>query len=157
MRATLILGSEPRIVVPVARVLARHGIPVNVAAEHPSPALRSRSIRQFVALPAPAQDPDGFCRALRAHLETGSYDFVVFTNDTLLNCIHPWHAELNRFAHLACPPPEAIRVALDKALTLAAAARCGIPTPVTYSIPSIAGAGIPGIRFPVIAKPARKT
>ncbi|WP_447977177.1 arsenate reductase/protein-tyrosine-phosphatase family protein [Candidatus Nitrospira bockiana] len=157
MKAVLILGEEPRIVVAVARSLARCGVAVDVAAMSPhAPSISSRAIRRFVRLPSPEADPLFFFASLLQRVVGFEYDRVIPASDTALSVIAEHFETVAEIAPPACPAPGIVRRVLDKSCTLALAARHGVPVPETYPVTCAADVDARLIRFPVIAKPARK-
>lgn len=156
----LILGDEPRVVVPIARSLARRGIPVDVAAlSLDAPPLSSRAVRSFVRLPSPQQEPQVFSAALLDFIEMKGHDLLLPSNDTALAAISQHYGELSALLRVGCPRPHVVRRILDKVVTLQAAEQCGINVPKTYRISSAAEleAVRSELRFPMIMKPAGKT
>ena len=155
----LILGDEPRIVVNVARSLARVGARVTVGKLAPAVrALPSRAIARYVRVPIrPDNSPLG-AEALVALVRDHRFDVVVPCSDTALRLIRVGYADLSAVALLCCPDPDAIGRVLDKSTTLALATRCGIATPQEREVDSVSAlAGrLPDIRFPVVAKPRSK-
>jgi len=157
MKATLVLGSEPRISLTIARSLARNGIPVVVAALMPEEAtLRSKAVTRFARLPRVASGEFG--PALVDLIRTNNIDTVMPASDTALDAIALYHDELRMEAHLCCPSPVVIDRVLQKEKTLAAANKCGVPVPSTFLIPDREhfDALRDTLRFPVIGKSRSK-
>ena len=82
---TLILGTEPRIVVPVARSLARHGIPafcggLGAGQSH----VRSRAIKRFFSFPAMQANNGQMLHAFLSTLVRDQIDYVLPTSDSTL-------------------------------------------------------------------------
>src|ERR1035441_10556209 len=78
----LILGASPRISVPMARSLEKHGIPVEVASFQPEePDISSRSIRRFHRLPARRKDPVAFAQALLSLVRESEFDTILPPGD----------------------------------------------------------------------------
>jgi protein-tyrosine-phosphatase/predicted ATP-grasp superfamily ATP-dependent carboligase len=155
----LLLGDEPRIVINVARSLRRMGARVTVGkllAE--GPALPSRAVARYVRFPIQASDPGLAAEQLVGFVRDHRCNVVVPCSDMALRLVRAAHADLSALALLCCPDPDAIGRVLDKSLTLALAARCGIAGPKEYAIDSVdALAGRSSdIRFPVVAKPRSK-
>jgi len=154
--ATLILGPEVRIIVPIARSLGRRRVPViaanwlrDVATPH------SRSIVGYRKLPNPSAGYAAFAASLRDLVLSEGIDWVIPTTDLALDCLAGCAQDLRSVAMVACPPAEAVDLVLDKHATLAAAEQCGIPVPRTYRAAE-AVAQLARVRFPVIAKGSDK-
>ena len=82
MHPTLILGDEPRIVIPIARSLHRQGIPVLAAAFGASArAVRSRAVQQFFRIDEGADSR----AAVLDLLHRFSIDWVIPSNDSALS------------------------------------------------------------------------
>jgi len=158
-RPVLILGAAPRISVPVARSLHRHGIPVDIASLQPEePSLRSRAVRNFHRLPALQHDPAAFTDALLSLIRKEQFDWILPASDPALAALSDLYDELRPLLHVGCPPPHAVQRVLNKSLTMEAAQRCGIRVPLTCSISTAAelDSAMPSLRFPVVVKPEAK-
>jgi len=158
-RPVLILGAEPRAVVPIARSLHRRGIPVDVAGLSPAePRLSSRAIRSFIRLPSHERPPHEFIAALTALIRAKQYDMLIPWGDTALALIAQHYGHLSTLLHVGCPPPHIVHLVLDKMPTLEAAQRCGIAIPATHFVSDMAEleALQSKLRFPMIAKPRDK-
>ena len=152
----LILGAAPRISVTIARSLHRMGVPVEVATsvDH-DPALRSKAIRAFHRLPA--EDPQ-LIESLCELIKNKSFDTLIPTSDSELAFVARHYHRLRALLHPGCPPPHIVDRVLNKAATLAAAERCGIKVPSSFTISKVeeleALAG--KLQFPVVVKPAER-
>lgn len=158
-RAVLILGASPRISVPIARSLHRHGIPVDIASFQPEePDIRSRAVRQFHRLPTRRQNPDAFTAALLALARDEQFDLILSAGDPSLRALADLYDELSPLLHVGCPPPRSVARVLNKSLTLETAERCGIRVPFTRTIASVGELDsiAPQLRFPVVVKPEKK-
>jgi protein-tyrosine-phosphatase/predicted ATP-grasp superfamily ATP-dependent carboligase len=155
MHPTLILGDEPRIVIPIARSLHRQGIPVLVAAFGvEARPVRSRAVQQFFPI-----DDGGDSRATVLDLlQRFSIDWVIPSNDSALAFLAAHYDEFQKTSALACPHPTAVAVVLDKQQTMRTAAECGIGIPPSYRFQTLADLcdARASIRFPLIAKPFNK-
>ncbi|MGE4062935.1 MAG: ATP-grasp domain-containing protein [Rhodospirillaceae bacterium] len=150
------MGSTPRIVLPIARCLQRHGIDVHVASLLPdNPPLRSRTLASFHLAPDETKAFVAFVTSLvRAH----NIKLVYPCGDEALTLLAHTHAQLQEVVKLASPPPPAARAVLNKDITLAKAAELGIPAPAEHTFADEAAFrdALPSIRFPLIAKPKSK-
>ncbi len=158
MRPTLVLGDEPRLVVPVARSLWRRGIPVLVATlGTESPSLRSRAIKQFHRLVTEGEAERPIDRLVRI-IDSEQVDWLVPTSDSTLLFVAEHYTRLSQSIMLACPDAATVLTVLDKNRTIDAAVRCGIEVPRTHKIESLAQLEEErgSLRFPLIAKPGSK-
>jgi predicted ATP-grasp superfamily ATP-dependent carboligase/protein-tyrosine-phosphatase len=159
MRPTLILGDEPRVVLPVARSLWRQGIPVMLARTHEdSRPVYSRALRRSFLLPGAGRNDLEMLGCLSEIISKEQVDFLIPSSDSALRFVADHYDALRVLTNLACPDPSAIRLVLDKGRTMQAAAECGIRTPRTMHFASVAELLAAGdsLRFPLIAKPASK-
>jgi protein-tyrosine-phosphatase/predicted ATP-grasp superfamily ATP-dependent carboligase len=150
MRPTLILGDEPRIIVPIARSLHRQGIPVLVAAlDSEARIIRSRAVPRSFRVENSS--------ALLDLIRRENVDWVIPSSDSALALVARY-GELSQAAMLSCPPPAAVARVLDKQRTMQAAAECGIETPRGHNLKSLEDLRTArrSLRFPLIAKPASK-
>ncbi len=153
-RPVLILGASPRVVVPIARSLARIGVRSDVATFNPTDSrIRARCIVDFHRLP-PSENVD-FSDALCSLINRRGFDMLVPATDRPLAAMAQNYERLSSLLYLACPPPEIVARVLNKAETLRIAEGCGIPVPKTRVIDNIenAEAALRDLRFPVVLKP----
>ncbi len=156
MRPVLLLGTEPRIVLPIARCLHERNIEVALAtSSEPGPAGRSRAISGVLGLPA---EDNSFLSALCDAIARNQYDMLIPTSDSYLLTVAQAYEELQSRLQVCCPPPQIVDLVLDKQKTLALAQELGIAIPAVYSIPSAAALAScrEQIRFPLVAKPSVK-
>jgi predicted ATP-grasp superfamily ATP-dependent carboligase/protein-tyrosine-phosphatase len=159
-RPVLVLGSEPRIVVNIARSLHRRGIPVDVAALSPdTPTVSSRAIRKFIHLPDHQTAPRQFITELSALITSEQFDMLIPSSDTALTIVAEHYDELSKLLHVGCPAPHVVKRVLDKDLTLDVAAQHGIAIPETYPVETRDELDTlrEKLSFPLIAKPRSKT
>ena len=157
MKPTLLLGDSPRIVVPAARSLWRHGIPVVVCGfGNSAPSLRSRAVKRFHNLTAQgeAQSTD----ILQKVIDDDQPDWLLPASDTALLFVADHYDRLSSLIRIGCADPAAILTVLDKERTIEAARECNIAVPRTHRIPTLDQLHEERrrLRFPVIAKPWRK-
>ena len=154
-KATLLLGFDPRTALAVARSLSRKRIPVVVGliSEWETP-LRSRAIRQYVALPDRERPSEEFlCELLRV-IEEHDVDTIVPINDRALMLLQPHCEVLRARVRLACPTSDQIANVLNKDATATIAAGQRIPVPASIQCESWADleAVAVTLKFPLIAK-----
>ncbi|MGZ6404260.1 MAG: ATP-grasp domain-containing protein, partial [Bdellovibrionota bacterium] len=164
-RPVLIVGSAPRITIPVARSLHARGVPVEVAslsAVEPPP--WSRAVSDFIRLPTLHDRTDhdnrpALLESLTGLISRRRYDMLIPANDTALVLISQHDARLRELLYVACPPPQVVRRVLDKSLTLEIARKAGIHVPSTYRVSGASEleAISSQLRFPVVAKPYHKS
>jgi len=133
-RPVLLLGWVPRIVVPVARSLQRHGITVDVANFVSHRRIFSRAIRRSISISAPERAPAAFKNEMHDLIQQGGYDMLIPVDDQALLALIENYEEFTQLAKIACPAPEIVRLALRKSSTLELAQRCGIRVPNTRII-----------------------
>jgi predicted ATP-grasp superfamily ATP-dependent carboligase len=162
-RPVLIVGVEPRITIPIARSLHRHGVPVEVASLTDSEArLRSRAVSDFIRLPE-SDLQMGHSAAVNEFLteliSQRRYDMLIPATDAALSLVSAHDAGLRELLHVACPSPQVVNRILDKSLTLDFARKAGIRVPSTYRVSNVAEleAISNQLRFPVVAKPYHKS
>jgi len=153
----IIVGAEVRKVVTIARSLRRAGVRSIVAAPSGQPLhTSSRAIAGRVQLEGDANESAGQLVRL-ALAERAAW--VVPTSDTSLQIVCAAYDELSAFCAVGSPPPRIVRRILDKSVTLATAARIGVPVPASVAIERAADleGALAQLRFPVIAKPGDKS
>jgi len=164
-RPVLILGSVPRITVPIARSLHAHGVPVEVASFSAVEAPPwSRAVSDFIRLPVPRPNSgedhqSSSIETLTRLISNRGYDLLIPANDTALAFIADHEEALRGSLYLACPPARVVQKVLDKSLTLEAAREAGIRTPSSYRIANGAEleAQAAHLQFPLVAKPLDKS
>jgi protein-tyrosine-phosphatase/predicted ATP-grasp superfamily ATP-dependent carboligase len=155
----LLLGTEPRIAITIARSLHRRSILVDAAAlSSHDPWLASRAIRNFFRLPNPRHAPHEFIAALSKRIRAEQFDMLIPCSDSALVAIAQHYQHLSGLLHLGCPSPHIVHRVLDKHSTLEIAQRAGIPIPATYVVADAAALEAVGstLPFPMIAKPRSK-
>jgi protein-tyrosine-phosphatase/predicted ATP-grasp superfamily ATP-dependent carboligase len=158
VKGTLLIGNLPRIVIPVARRLARRGIPVHAALIGRGRHLRSRALQSFTWLPDNEREPEQFLEELRDLIVSRDIDTVMPCGDECLKALMACDAEVRSLAYYCAPKPEAVQKILHKPETLAVAEAAGINIPRDYHIPDLVvlASMRHEIRFPVIVKPRSK-
>jgi predicted ATP-grasp superfamily ATP-dependent carboligase len=163
-RPVLIVGVEPRITIPIARSLHRHGVTVEVAAlSAAEPVARSSAIADFFCLSCPDHEVNdqglGFMHTLGRRIAQRRYDMLIPVTDAALALVSEHDRDLRELLYLACPPPQVVDRVLNKSLTLEFARKAGIRVPATYRVSSVLEleAISNKLRFPVVAKPYHKS
>ena len=157
-RPVLILGASPRVSVPMARSLQRHGIPVDIASFQPEePEIRSRAICGFHRLPPRRLDPAAFTGALLDLVRERHFDTILPAGDPPLAALRELYQELSPLVHVGSPSPGVVERVLNKSRTLEAALQVGIRVPFTCTITADQLDSVaPKLLFPIVAKPEKK-
>jgi predicted ATP-grasp superfamily ATP-dependent carboligase len=161
-RPVLIIGSAPRITIPIARSLHRHGVRVEVASFSAiEPTSQSHAVSDFIRLPnpSPAEDQSSnFLECLTRLISERRYDMLIPANDSALAVVSQYEARLRELLYLACPTSPVVQRVLDKSITLEFARGAGIAAPSTYRVsnPAELAAISRQLRFPLVAKPYHK-
>ncbi len=154
---TLLIGSEPRILLPVARCLARHHIPVLLAqSEGVSNAARaSRVWEEVITLPA---DGELAVDAVEEFARRHGASWMVPIPDGWLGKLATHRERLSRVGRVAVPSLRSSRIVLEKERTLEFARSLGIPLPRAFDIASdeTFEAVATELTFPLVGKPATK-
>ena len=151
---TLVVGSNHRIAIAIARCLDRHRIPVDIAFPRDVPC-RSVHIRQRHSIGS-LEDPSAVAETLLRLIDQEGYDTIFATNDLALAAIAQHRHLLSASAHIACPPAEVVASVLSKEKTLAAAKALGFRLPRTQMGATVDRADDLHLSFPIVAKPANK-
>lgn len=157
-RPVLILGFMPRIILPIARSLQRHGIPVDVASFRPAPRIRSSAICESRNVPRPDLDRIEFVKQLRGFVEERGHDMLIPADDWMLTAVVEHYDDFADLLQIGCPPPAITRLVLDKSATLEIAQRCGIEVPRTVRIGNSSQLHdlVGSLPFPWVIKPAQR-
>lgn len=153
----IIVGGTPRTVVTIARSLHRHG--ARCIAAVPNGELlgvSSRAIAGIIPLDDGIQPAAARLWSIAKSARAG---WVVPASDSSLQVVAAAYEDLSRFCAVGSPPPHIVQRILDKSVTLATAAKVGVPVPVSWVIESASDleAALAQMRFPIVAKPADKT
>ena len=153
----IIVGAEPRKIVTVARSLHRVGVRCIVATP-PGQPLRVSS-RAFGGVARLRGDLAESAEMLSRLARSTDARWVVPTSDSSLQIVCAAYQDLSRYCAVGAPPPAIVQRVLDKAVTLAAAERCGVPVPTSTTIAHATDleAALKTMRFPIIAKPGDKS
>jgi predicted ATP-grasp superfamily ATP-dependent carboligase len=152
---TLVLDLDSRAGLLVARALGRAGHRVAVAAQtSDASGLSTRHATARFVLPNGDHDMDAYADAIVDAAHQCGARWVVASCDASLVALDRRRAQLAPCVP-GIPSPAATRVALDKRLTLAEGAACGIPVPRGAEAPSLAElrAAVAEVGLPAILKP----
>ena len=152
------MGSQPRIVVPIARCLAKHGIPVALAAPAEASSRAASRSRVWSRVEYLTRSSDQWADELLVSCERLGASWLVPCTDAALAAVAAERHRFHRLAAVACPRDAVVRRVLNRSETMAVAAQVGLRVPMSFELPSravfVARAGL--LPFPLVAKPARK-
>lgn len=122
-----------------------------------APAFASRYCFSSGVLPSFEQDPDAFTDEVIELARRFGHPVVFTAHDGSIDVLSRRRPELDRVAHLALPPEEALEIAADKRRTLDVAARLGLDVPVTFKTTDVreVRAAASEIGYPAVVKPVR--
>jgi predicted ATP-grasp superfamily ATP-dependent carboligase len=157
-RPVLILGFMPRIIVPIARSLQRHGVPVDVASFLSAPRIPSSAICESRNVPRPDVDPREFLKQLRGFIAERGHDLLIPADDWMLTAVVEYYDDLADLLQVGCPPPAITRLVLNKSATLSIAQGCGIEVPKTAVVLNSSQLNdlVGNFPFPWVLKPAHR-
>lgn len=126
----LVLGTDSRVTLAVARSLGRRKLRVDLGWSLPGCiTTRSRYVREVHRIPAYSPQDDAWKEALTALLASRPYDLIIPCNDSTAVPLHHHRADFGQFPNLYLPPKEAFEVAFDKFKTYDLARSLGICVP----------------------------
>lgn len=148
-----------RVAVPVARSLARHGVPVLCARfGREQRKIHSRAIQRCFSFDEIGFDDPRVPKQFLEAVDWEPIDYLMPCDDSSLRCIAQHYAIVSKCVKLGCPDAAAIIRVLDKSVTLSLAKQCGIPVP--REMGDSLNAGLDRveseIEFPVVARPKTK-
>ncbi len=133
----LITDGQTRAGLAVARSLARRGISVLVlGAEPQSLAFHSRFVKRAVPAPSPADRPKAFLDLVLRLIRECRVRLAIPISDQAVLLFDRHRPLLENQTRLAMAEPEALRSVLDKRLSLALAAKLGVPCPRQFELKS---------------------
>ena len=120
--------------VTISREMARKGTRVvGIGPSADAAGLQTRFLAERVVLPPPEEEPGEFASFLLARKDLYG-GIVIPTDDFHLREIADSYGDLSGRYKLAVAPPDATRIALDKALTYTACAQAGVACPKTRAL-----------------------
>lgn len=156
MRRALIVGDELRVVLSVARSLARCNVEVILAHTIPGRFVLSRALARRVRIAAPSEFSTYASDVIKAVSESAP-DLLIPCSDSALRVVVEHEAQLRSLCTVAAPSARAVRMVLDKDCTMATATAHGVPVPRSYDIPNIDAIDRLGLQYPIVAKPRDKS
>jgi predicted ATP-grasp superfamily ATP-dependent carboligase len=134
----LVTDAQERKAVPVIRALGRAGLPV-VAGEDTRWAMGFHSrYCQARRLYPPPEDEAAFVDWIVAGARAGDFDVVLPVDERTMTPLTRWRERLRPWVRLPIVDHETYLAARDKARTLQAAARVGVPAPRTWVFETVA-------------------
>lgn len=157
MRSQVFVGdANSRNALPIIRSLGRRGISV-VGGDCCSAGLGrfSRYCKRWVVYPKFAEDKNRFISFLLRLFEAQKFDLFIPINQDILLEVARHKKAFERVVRVIIPEYEVLSTAVDKAYTLKAALRAGVPIPETMFIESLSELDIvlKKIKTPVVIKP----
>lgn len=150
----LVLDGTPRTVVPIARSLRSHQIPVvSAGLDHNGLSVRSNSVLADVAL----CDTPHFLNDTLALISRYCIDTVLPCSDRALRLLLANYDQLKLHVTVPLPKPETVARVLSKEATIEIARSCGVPLPRTFCTDDVAAMMRlrTSLSFPIVAKPVR--
>ena len=148
--------ANSRNALPIIRSLGRRGISV-IGGDCISTGLGrfSRYCKRWVVYPEFAEDKNRFISFLLMLFEAQKFNLFIPINQNILLEVARHKKAFERVVKVAIPEYEVISTAVDKACTLKAALRAGVPIPETIFIESLdeLDTAIQKIEMPVVIKP----
>jgi len=154
----LVTNADDWIALAVCRSLGKRGIDAAMASHRKDAmSFSSKYCKERHIYRDPSCDPEGFMDDLAEIAESGSYEYVVPTNDITLMAISSMRDRLEKYVTVPLPSHETIELCDDKSKTLRLAEKEGIPCPRTAYIKD--EADLKEVKktfsFPVVIKPFR--
>jgi len=142
----------------IVRALGRRGLSVLVGEAQPvSLASSSRYCARHVMYPSPLGDRAAFDHFLMDFLAREKVDVVLPVTDVTTHAMCANQAAIREVSAVALPSLEAFDYVSNKGALLQWAARCGVSTPRTHVVESLAdlAAVLDQVRYPAVVKPTR--
>lgn len=152
----LVTPGNLRSTLAVTRSLGRRGIRVTVADERRrSLAGMSRYCKEFIRVPPPAGDPEGFVKAVRQEVSRGAYRVIIPTDDVTLALLAGAKPQFEGVVALPFPDLDTVYAAHDKAVLNSLAKQKEIPVPKTVIVyvPDDVRQAAHEVGFPAVVKP----
>lgn len=157
MGSAFVLDTELRHGVVAIRCLGSEGIPVTAGSSSRwSTGRFSTYADRYVRYPAPADDPEGFLRAIEAELKTGDYEMLLPIHERTVEIVVEHRSRFEKYTTVPFPPYDRLRIGVNKRRTIEAAREFDIPHPKTL-LPDEADLDSveETIGYPVVAKAQR--
>jgi predicted ATP-grasp superfamily ATP-dependent carboligase len=158
--STLILGSQPHFVLPIARSLHQRGIKVCVGTQTPQLTFSlSRFISEVVLLPSYITRSKEFVETIEGFVKSRNIDMIIPSSDSTLVALSENYECFAALAHAACPPSHIVERVVNKPITFEIARRLGIPLPHQYHLDSYEEflRTRDTLRFPIVVKGRNKS
>lgn len=155
-RPCLLLGADENECLPVLENLSRHGVAVTAAAPRRlSLGLFSRYPRARCLCPDPNREPALYLDWVEAKVRNGDYPVTLVCGETATWLLAGARERLAPYTRLPLVDAARFWVCRDKARTMKAAERLGVPTPKTYYPEEVGIAAVVQAipAYPVVLKP----
>jgi len=156
-RRVLVLDADMVPALTIARSLRRQNCRVDVATHIAYPICRySNAVANTYTYPDPLSDENGFIRWLVSHTLATPYDLVIPVTERSLVPVSSQREALSH-VRLAIPSRRSLELVLDKEQTMTLAVQQEVPIPGGVAVASLEelDAYLPGLKYPVVLKPAR--
>lgn len=154
MKTVFLTDGQWRKVLAATRSLGKKGFEVWLGEERKlATAFFSRYCRRKIIYPNPTKDPRGFAKFMRGFLSAERPDVTIPCEDTTMSIFSENLEEFSEFTRIPIAAPSVLKIAADKAETILAAQKIGIPVPKTIIAESPKEIATPA-PFPLLVKPA---
>lgn len=152
----LVIGSDTRAFLAVARSLGRAGVEVEATGlAREAPAARSSYVAAVHELPGYAGDGEAWLREMTALLDERRMDLLVPCPDWAVVALDRFRASLEPLARLAVPGSAALTAFMDKRATRDIADRLGVRAPAEWRFEAGDSlSALDGEPLPLVVKPA---
>lgn len=132
MGSVFVLNAHSKPGLVAIRCLGARGLHVTAGSSHRWNAGRmSTHVDRYVTYPSPADDPDGFVRAVERELRRGEYDMLLPINEVTVEIVAKHRSRFEAHTNVPFLPYERLSVGLDKRRTIEAAREFDVPRPTT--------------------------
>jgi predicted ATP-grasp superfamily ATP-dependent carboligase len=152
----LVLGTDQRVILAVARSLGRQGLAVELGWCAPqAPATRSRYVVRTHTIPAYARDDDRWKCVLLDLLDRETYDLVIPCNDSTLVPLIAHRSDFDRFPEIYVLPDNVFSIVSDKFKTYELAVAQSVNVPRGFVVDATADPSrlIDVLGLPIVLKP----
>jgi predicted ATP-grasp superfamily ATP-dependent carboligase len=154
MKTVFLTDGQWRKVLAATRSLGKEGFAVWLGEERRlATAFFSRYCKRRIIYPSSTKDPQGFVRFIRRFLAAERPDVTIPCEDATVRIFSENLEEFSEFTRIPIAPPAILKTAADKAETILAAQKIGIPIPKTVIAESQKEITAPA-PSPLLVKPA---
>jgi len=151
----LVVGAEENPVLPIIESLARAGLKVHVASHRRvSGGFFSRYVTKRFLYPSPYTDKDNFIHSLLEYVKHEAFDVILVTGDRTTDLLSQNKDQFTKYTNLPLVDFAKYICCRDKTITMKAAEKIGIPTPITYYPDEVGIEGVAEtVKYPAVLKP----